>query len=101
MAQKLIGPHRAGPQALNIFGAFAVAAAENMLTARGVDLRRVQKLFTGLGAGFEFVFLTVFALAKRPATATAAYYMVMVGHLLHGGAGLCRRRAGTTCNSPG
>jgi hypothetical protein len=32
--KSLIGPRLAGRQALNIFGAFAVAAAENMLTAR-------------------------------------------------------------------
>ena len=45
---------------------------------------RLQKLFTGAGALVEFVFLTAFGLARRPAQATAAYCCVVIGHLLHG-----------------
>lgn len=79
-----LGPHLAIPPAINVFGAFVIAALENSLSARGHSLATVQKLFTGFGAVLEFVFLTAFAVAKRPMQATVAYCCVVVGHLLHG-----------------
>ena len=98
IAPQHLGPHLAIPPTLNVFGvcvrapaalfrlplissysyttdypwwragAFAIAALENALSARRISLVKVQKLFTGLGALTEFVFLTMFALARRCAS---------------------------------
>ena len=68
----------------NNIGNFVLASVENVLLTRGVPLLTIRRSMTMVGSTIQAAFLLLFALAKSPIAATAAYAGERFGHCFRG-----------------
>ena len=68
----------------NNIGNFVLASVENVLLTRGVPLLTIRRSMTMVGSTIQAVFLLLFAMAKSPIAATAAYAGERFGHCFRG-----------------